>query len=64
MDMLRLYYTIRHFMTSFDHHIGKKTEAISDQVWVAVPRYDHTLVVNRIIASIQSGTGKCIILEK
>ena len=48
-------------MTSFDHHIGNKTGAIYDRIWVVVhARYDQTLSLNNIIASIQSGTEKCL----
>ena len=50
--------------TSFDHHTGEKTEAISDPIWVVVPIYDHTLFLNNIIVSIQSGTGKNLNFRK
>ena len=46
-------------MTIFDHHIGKKTEAICDQIWVVIPRHDHT----NIIVSIQSDTEKNVNFE-
>ena len=41
-------------MTSFDYHIGEKTEAICDRILVVVPRH----------ASIYSGTENMLILEK
>ena len=45
-------------MTSFDHYIGENTEAIYDRIWVIVPRFDHTLSLNNMIASTQNGTDK------
>ena len=47
---LRFHYTIWLFMTSFGYHIGEKTEAICDRIWVVVPRYDHTISLNNITA--------------
>ena len=41
------------FIVSFDHHIGEKTEAICDRIWVIVPGCDHILSLNNMIASIQ-----------
>ena len=61
---LRFYYTIWHFVTSFDYHIREKKEAICDRIWVVVLTYDHTLSLNNIIPSIHSGTDKILILEK
>ena len=51
-------------MTSFDYHIGEKTEAICDPILVVVPRDDHIQSLNNIIASIYSGTENMLILEK
>ena len=51
-------------MTSFDYYIGEKTEVICDWIWVIVPSNEHTLSLNNIIASIQSGTEKTVHLRK
>ena len=51
-------------MTSFDHHIGEETKAIFDRIWVEIPRHNHTLSLNNIIASIHCGNEQMLSLEK
>ena len=51
-------------MTGFDHHIGVKTEAVCDRIWVVVTMYYHTLSLINKIAIIKSGTEKKVNFRK
>ena len=61
---LRFYNTIWHFITAFTIILERKKKAICDRIWVVEPKYDHTLSVNNIIASIQSGTENNVNFRK